>query len=325
MSQPGGTLVVLRTAGKRLLSVNTRDMLRAQVLQLREHGLAWTARWNALFIDAAVRERLHRHRYQVLSEADLIGSRRSDTVFVFGSGYSLNDITPGEWDRIAAYDTFGFTGFIAQRWVRTDYHLIRGGVEVSLTWRPFAEDFCRTLNENPHFTRTILILQGEYRAVFANQILGYGLVRPGTRIFRYRTARGEGLPSLAFAGGIRHGAGTLCDAVNAAVCMGWRRIVLTGVDLYDSRYFWLKPDETLQFDEATGLTRPGQINARGGSPNHPHNTTRNGIVEALGDWRTYLERERGCSLEVYNPRSLLAPVMPVFQWSREDSELSHAR
>ena len=39
--------------------------------------------------------------------------------------------------------------------------------------------------------------------------------------------------------GLRHVGGTLSDAVNAAACLGWTHIVLAGVDLYDSRYFWL--------------------------------------------------------------------------------------
>jgi hypothetical protein len=252
----------------------------------------------------------------VLNSEQLVASRRSDTVFVFGSGYSLNAITADQWAAIAEHDTFGFTAFVYQQWVRTDYHLIRGGLEGSLAWRAYAEDFCRTLNDNPRFADAVLILQGEYFGMFANQILGYGLIRPGTRIYRYRTRRGDGLPSLSLDEGIRHSAGTLCDAVNVAVCMGWTNIVLAGVDLYDTRYFWLPPDQTYGLDPATGLLSPSSISPRGGAPGDVHNTVRNGIVRIMDDWAGFLARERGIRLSVLNPRSLLSEVMPVYSWSQ---------
>jgi hypothetical protein len=303
----------VRGLAKRWLSENTRHAIRSEAQMLSTRGIGDFVKWNALLVDAVIRERAGRHRYRELTTAQLVASRRSDTVFIFGSGYSLNAITAEHWSHIAAHDTFGFTAFTYQNWVRTDFHLIRGGVEGSLVWRAYAEDFCRTLNDNPRFADTTLILQGEYFAMFANQILGYGLIRPGTRIYRYRTRRGEGAPSLSFGDGIRHAAGTLCDAVNVAVCMGWPNIVLAGVDLYDTRYFWLPPDETYGLDPETGLLNPAAVNHRGSTPADVHNTARNGVVRIMSEWRTFLERERGIRLSVFNPRSLLADVMPVYQ------------
>lgn len=303
----------MRSLLKRVLPDNARYAVRAHLNYLRDRGLSDYVRLNAQLIDAAVRERLSRSRYRVLDEADLVAARRSDTVFVFGSGYSLNDITPAQWKHIAEHDTFGFTAFIYQRWVRTDFHLLRGGIEGYLRWRPYAEEFCKTLNDNPFFADTIFLLQGEYFAQFSNQLVGYRLLREGTRIFRYRTARGDGLPTRTLREGVRHTGGTLSDAVNAAACLGWKQIVLAGVDLYDSRYFWLGPDETYGLDRATGLLVPAKTNLRGLGHSDVHNTARNGVVVTMGQWREYLERERGIRLLVFNPRSLLADVMPIYQ------------
>lgn len=300
-------------AAKRVVSARTRCALRSQYNFLRERGPLQFVKLNALLIDGAVRERLNRSAYQVLDERQLASVRRSDTVFVFGSGSSLNDITSAQWQHIAGHDTFGFTAFIYQHWVRVDYHLIRGGVENVLMSRPFAEDFCRTLNANPKFADTCFILQGEYRAMFANQILGHRWLRQGARVYRYRTAPEGGLPTSSLQEGVRHTGGTLGDAVNVAACLGWKHIVLVGVDLYDSRYFWLRPDETLEFDSVTGLLKPGTINARGHRPDEVHNTARNGVVEMMDQWRQHLERERGICMSVFNPRSLLADVMPLYR------------
>jgi hypothetical protein len=303
---------MIRDAAKKTLSVNTRHALRTEASMLRTRGVRDFVRWNGLLIDAAVRERAARARYRALNEAQLVATRRSDTVFIFGSGASLNDITPAEWQHIGGHDTFGFTAFIYQQWIKVGYHLIRGGIEGSLSWRDYAEDFCASLNGNPNFADTILILQGEYFAMFANQILGYRMIRPGTRIFRYRTARGEGLPTRTFAEGIRHNQGTLCDSVNVAACMGWKHIVLAGVDLYDTRYYWLPPDKTFGVDDR-GLMVPVDVNHRGNRFDAPHNTARNGIVDTMAAWHEHLKREQGVHLSVFNPRSLLAEVMPVYR------------
>ena len=155
-------------------------------------------------------------------------------------------------------------------------------------------------------------MQSEFLAHFCNQLIGYRLLKPGTKIFRYYTARGVGPPTRRFRDGLRHIAGTLSDAVNAAVCLGWSHIVLVGVDLYDTRYFWLKPDETYAFDETTGTLVPAEVNRHGHRAADVHNTARNGIVDVMGSWRELLERERGVQVSVYNPRSLLADVMPVY-------------
>ena len=76
------------------------------------------------------------------------------------------------------------------------------------------------------------------------------------------------------------------------------------MDLYDSRYFWLRPDETLAFDPVTELLKPGKINLAGRGPNDPHHTAaRNGVVRNMDVWRRHLEG-RGIELSVLNPRSL---------------------
>jgi hypothetical protein len=303
---------MIRETARKALSPNTRHALRSEIASLKTLGVRDFTRWNALLIDAAMRERRARSRYRILTEGELVATRRSDTVFIYGSGASLNEITPAEWAHMAQHDTFGFTAFIYQKWIRVGYHLIRGGIEGSLLWRAYAEDFCASLNRNANFDDAVLILQGEYFAMFANQILGYKLIRPNTRIFRYRTARGDGPPTRTFAEGIRHGAGTLCDSVNVAACMGWKHIVLAGVDLYDSRYYWLPPDKTLGVDDR-GLMVPVDVNPRGHRVDQAHNTARNGIVDVMAAWRSHLQREQGIEMSVFNPRSLLASVMPVYR------------
>jgi hypothetical protein len=258
------------------------------------------------------RARLNRRRYRSLSEPELRGRRRSDTVFVFGSGYSLNDISEAGWKHIAAHDVFGFSGFIYQRWVRTDFHLVREWGNDPGGWHVAAQCYAEDLESNPHFEDTVLLLQGDYVGLFCHILVARGLLREGRRVYWWKTARRvDDLPSRTLRRGVTHCAGMLFDAVNFAYLLGWRRIVLAGVDLYDSRYFWAPADATLVFN-GSGRMVPAARGFRGQTWAEPHNTVRNGVVGTMARWAQLLRAE-GVELSVYNPRSLLRDAMPVFE------------
>ena len=250
-------------------------------------------------------ERRQRRRYTSLTEEALRATRRSEAVFIFGSGYSINDITASEWPAIAAHDTLSFNYFPHQRFVRADYHLVgelvTGNDLRRREWEPPLREYAGLIASNPFYERTVFLLQAGWSAYQSNRLVALGLLPAASRIFRYRrTARGVYRPpSSSFAEGLVHGAATLVGCVNFAVLMGWRDIVLTGVDLFDSRYFWLPYDEAradmagvVPHDQPYAMVQP--------------------LIAHLASWVPLLA-ERGIRLSVYNPRSLLADVMPVFR------------
>jgi hypothetical protein len=303
----------MRSIAKRVLPPRVRHTLRIEAEALRRDGPVFTARWNAALVDAWTRDRIVRRSwYRMLAEDEVRAARRSDRVYVFGSGTSLNDISEAEWQEIAEHDTLGFNAFYRQRWVRTDFHLLRGGVYGELRWQAHGREVEELIAANPSYASTIFLLQDDYLGHFANVVVGRRLLPRGARIFRYRTMPGPGLPSRSLADGVRHSPGTLADCVNLAALLGWREIVLVGIDLYDSRYFWLPPDKTLGVDTELGNVVPMDVNnVRGNRPEDRHNTAASGVVEQMAAWREDLA-DRGIALSVYNPRSLLAEVVPVF-------------
>jgi hypothetical protein len=303
----------LRRVAKTILPERSRRILQIELDGLRDRGPWFVGRWNVALVDSLLRDRVNRRAYVGLSEAQACAARRSDTVFVFGSGASLNDIAPSEWEAIAEHDTFGFNAFYHQQWVRVDFHLIRGGTYGSLSPVARAEELRGALRSNPRYAETIFVLQDDYLGHYANFVVGRSYLPTAARLFRYRTAFGVGPASRTFAEGIRHAPGTLVDVVNCAYCLGWKEIVLVGVDLYDSRYFWLPPDQTLTHDPTGQNIVAGSVNAmRGNRPQDVHNTIRGGIVELMTGWGAQLADD-GVTLSVYNPRSLLADVLPVFE------------
>ena len=240
-------------------------------------------------------DRVGRRRYSMLSERMLLDSRTSDTAFVFGSGRSLLELGADEWERIEGYNTISLREFPRQRWVHADYHLTS---EVD-----FPDEYAHRICDNPLYRETIFVVQGGWRAERGNEIVGRGLLPAGARMFRFRrTSRGiDAPPSERLDRGLVHGYNSIFDGTNLAILLGFRHIVLAGVDLYNKEYFWLAPSETRSY-EKVGVTAERPF---GGADR---------IVRMLGDWHDLLLR-RGVVLSVYNPRSLLAGRLPVFAWS----------
>ncbi|MBI3506483.1 MAG: hypothetical protein HY059_16720 [Proteobacteria bacterium] len=251
-----------------------------------------------------------------VGEAELRARRRSDTIYIFGSGYSLSQLTRAEWGEIERHDTMGMSYFVIQKAVRVDYHLVR---ELGLTshdnsqrknvWRAAFAAYAGILRDNPRFRDTVFVVQAGWTAFAGNRLVGLGYLPKGSRLFRYRNGlRGLHPPATGFSQGLTHGPATVTDCVNFAAVAGWRHIVLAGIDLYDRRYFWHAPGG--DFYPLAGITdRGGGEYAGEGDLDARHRTSRP-MLDWAALWRAELEKQ-GISLEVLNPKSLLAGVLPV--------------
>src|SRR5207249_922467 len=116
--------------------------------------------------------------YRLLDENELRLTRKSDTVFIFGSGASLHSITEAEWREFERHDTIGFNRFARGRFVRCDYHLIREIAPVRGDPRSSKaqfQEYFDTLRENPMFRNAILLMQTGWRAHNPNHALGLRL------------------------------------------------------------------------------------------------------------------------------------------------------
>jgi hypothetical protein len=269
--------------------------LRSLPLELRALPMRARPWWNARRAAAS---------YRLLDEEELRATRRSETVFVFGSGASLNELSEAEWRHFERHDTLGFNWFVHQRFVRCDYQMVREISEDDFdpaVWQPQVDQYFRLVREAPQYDDTVFLVQSGFRAVNANR--GLPLLPPGARIFRWRALRGRTEPSTSLRRGLVQAHSTLEECVNFAWLLGWRRIVLVGVDLYDRRYFWLDADGVRIVDRR-----------RGASAADPHAQASTGMIELLGRWAQRFAVD-GVELTVYNPRSLLAETLLVYEWA----------
>jgi hypothetical protein len=276
------------TTGLRLELALRLERLKPR--ELGEDGSAW------------LRDRLNRRRYRTLSERELLATRTSDTVFVFGSGRSVLDIEPDEWEQMGRCNTLTFSEFHRQGFVRADYHMV-GEIadEPGMDHARGLREYARRLHENPLYAETVLLLQEGWLARSSNELVGLRLLPPGACVFRYhRVNRGVSAPpTRTFHDGVTHGWNSSISATNLALLLGFRRIVLVGVDMYDRGYFWLDERES---------------RGSGSDPLDDPFPTAGAVVELFRGWRELLEPE-GVELCVHNPRSRLTEALPTFSWS----------
>lgn len=251
----------------------------------------------------------------ILDIEDIRMSRVKDTVYIMGCGYSINDITGKEWDYINRNgDVFSFNNFYKGYFVPVTYHAC-GEIGMS------APNFETVLFSAKHrqaisnyYTET-LKNSGYASTIF---FLRYGINRMSSpvttavwSVFFSKIFRGRKL-SLYWIDAhydtvdlpsndinmISHHEATLSDVVNISYLIGYKTIVLVGVDLYDRRYFWLG-DSTREEDARLNKTY-----------SDVHQTA-DPMVRLMDAWNKYF-MEKGVRLYVYNPRSLLHAVLPLY-------------
>jgi hypothetical protein len=258
--------------------------------------------------------------FTTLDERGITSRKKANRVYLFGSGYSLNEISEQEWATFRKYDTVGFSGSIYLQKIELTFLLLRAWNETSagsLAWKKDADEVLGAIAANPHLENTCFVFQKGATAIFSNRLIGHRLWKRNHAFYLYLADKVSRRPHRDIRKGLVHGKSTLCSAVSFAVAMGYDEIVLVGVDLYDSRYFWLPPDKTLGWSAEDQKLIASDRTVRGATISSVHNTVNNGIIDFLGDWRRHLKDKHGIELFVYNPRSLLARTVPVFEASRE--------
>jgi len=176
-----------------------------------------------------------RSRLKKLKFTEVINGKKSDTVFVLGSGRSVLNLTNQEWTKIGAHDTIGFSGSFQQDWVNLDYLLLRGWAETVVPDKnsvlDVARDFIEKYEDHYKCNRlngTRLIVQEDYSASLCGALFALGFMERYAKngYIGFTTYRFAKNPSLCFEWGLSHGKGTLCDAINFAYLGGWKNIVL---------------------------------------------------------------------------------------------------
>ena len=267
--------------------------------------------------DAYKRSLQARNDYTTLSESDLLARKKSDRIFVIGCGSSLNEIQGETWKRFAEYDSIGFNGAFYQHWLPLTFFILRAWSEDAiggLAWHKDCIEVQSAIEANRCLDETLFCFPDGVTSIFTNRLVGHKMWNDRHPLFYYLPDKLSRYPHQNIREGLVHRAGTLASTISLAVALGYREIVLVGIDLYDNRYFWLPPDKTFGWLETEQMSGESDTTARGLEVEMQHNTASNGIVEIIGQWDKHLRATSGQKISVFNPRSLMARTVPIFTW-----------
>jgi hypothetical protein len=189
----------------------------------------------------------------LLQTLDLQGLRASDTLFVLGSAWSINDIPDARWKIIGKHDSIGLNFWPAHPFVPRFFHF----ENVAYDDHPVMYDAFHSLltHRAAAYANTVKIVTNveplERRQMFfelpedlkKNLYAGFSMpvvarneneLRAG---IRYMRSIGAFSPRAKTAWFFKYG-GSVIGTMTLAVLMGYKRIVLCGVDLNRQEYFY---------------------------------------------------------------------------------------
>lgn len=226
--------------------------------------------WNWLVEMRGCRVAQRQMGIRMLSAEDLAAAKTSDTLFILGSGSSINRISGERWQAIAAHDTVGFNFSILHPFVPRMYFFEAIPEE---TWPEMFAAFARFASRRASdYERTLKVIMEPQHAAPRGHFAYPKEWAPSLRTVCTTAvaARDEhefayGIRFLRRKGIFEPGSpylfkqlSTLSALLALASKMRYRKVVLCGVDLKDAMYFYQDPDLYPETKDLTFVPRQGK-------------------------------------------------------------------
>ena len=294
--------------------------------------------WGALFRQSIMRSEIRRERIFVAAQAEkastvalteeglssLLKEKPSaDTFFVLGSGASINRLSPDNFEEIGANRSVGINTWPIHSFIPDFYSF------ECVPWIGDGLDFSRSLGllyrEDVRKVKPPLVVLrlktafeveqlAELPEEFEDRLFFYGRVSPATREVSNLVADLEFLlrSSMQLEPVVVADSGSsIVRMVALGIAMGYRKIVLTGVDLNNAPYFW---QENSRYDEIR--SRFPVFSRQVGAT---HETLERGrrpfiVTEMVSALAEIIDSRFQGTLFVSSVESTLADLLPLYPW-----------
>lgn len=231
---------------------------------------------------------------KILTEQQFRDRKKSNRLVIYGSGSSINAITDSQFKLLNERDSLAFNWFCKHETIVPSFFFIREQANIP---KRIAKD------ETPHLL--FKMINEKYSGTC---FVVHDLSEHSPHAFPYHakiiSIEGEGvvvkdkqkgsLKQNIFSEGIYHGSTTLTNVLHVAGFLGYEEVLFAGIDLYDSRYFWLPQ----------GIAREN-IQKKGCDVNDTHPVAKS----ALDAIKQFMEAFPDVKLRCLNSKSLLRKVM----------------
>lgn len=237
---------------------------------------------------------------KILTQEELRAIKKTKTLIIYGCGLSINDLTPEDKRYLQICDSLSFNWFCNSN-IPTTYYMIREQANIPKRIAEGQElsDLIRMLT-SPTYIESCLIIhdvsQHSPHALHYPDIIKD--IFPNNKGIIVKDIKGGNANNFKddiFEVGIQHGLCSLTNALHFAIWMGYQRLLFVGIDLYNTKYFWLGNAKR------HGVKSPKQ--------KHPiANATLSILKQTLEIMKIKNPKFR---MAVYDQRSLLSEIMPV--------------
>jgi hypothetical protein len=230
--------------------------------------------------------------------------KKTKTVFIFGSGYSLKKIKKSKWKKLSKFDSIGFNNTILLKKINFTYHVNR---EIKNSKKNIKKQV-NLINRNKQLNKTVFLMPEGIANEYTNNIFSKNIWDKSKKFFLFKTNRITHIPFGDLNIGLIHKSGTLMDCISLAYYLEYKRIVLVGVDLYDRRYFYVPKNKT-----SVSLGIPADKDIHNKQVDYIHQTMINKLEYYIKKIDKFFKK-KNISLEVYNNKSLLKKNLKLFKF-----------
>lgn len=252
-----------------------------------------------------------------LTLEDVRMRKKSDTLFLLGSGPSINDMTEQQWGMVRRHDSLAINWFIVHPFVPTYFHT---EVNRNPRWRQYFIDAMQKRRED--YARTIFFVNSKARrrglrprflpGLFSkNPIVCFFKSPKPVPVSKERPFRASDFEkSIVYRG-------TMNSALNIALMLEYKNIVLLGMDLRTTEYFYDTYGCTKWMREIAGAHQPLEERRKypyGMDHNPKIGRNKHPVVDLYYALNDFVLNPKGIRLYVGSPISLLYPRIPLYPW-----------
>ena len=310
---------------RKLLRMPTLSPLRYQLWKRDAHR------------DALVAEKfaaIHGKKKLDIYRSPLFDSSASKTLFILGSGWSVNELTDGMLRHIGAHQSVGINFWFFNSFVPTAFSFDAGKVRKEeeflvqdvlgklgqLLWKQEIRDAKPgVLYLRPHQSNPSYLIPGPPELTSSSWVTGRANLLAGD----YKSVEADLRYLVARVGSLKLPNGALPDngssvvrLIFLALAQGFKDIILVGIDLDSRPHFWFAPPYLERYPEYVKLFP---------APDNRHHGTASRVSRALGN-REFLAilgrvlSELGIAkLWLSSSTSQLSDDMPLYPWPSKAS------
>jgi hypothetical protein len=262
-------------------------------------------------------------------DSSIQGAKNSDTLFILGSGPSINQITNAQWEHIKLHDSIGFNYWLAHEFVPSFFLLQftkTDGMLNLLRHRSAAYSKVPLLVRGDEFANGKILLGEDPKFDFLKaHELHY--LREYPLASRCSVEMQKLFDHVEILGMLKHGKigplvpkwrSTLGLLMSWGYQMGYKRLVLCGVDMLNNDHFWNSKDyeeKVAQFNLPSVAPKKKKLKAYSVMSLMDEGISPNTVPKYATGLASWMSQRADVQTFVSSEDTLLYPALPLYGYS----------